>query len=289
MKCPNCKGHIAGDYKGKTCSSCGEPLPIRRHILLEWSERVVGFTSDRGFFFWLIVLALLLFFVAALEHLFFAGEFATFLDEHKFLTAWMLFYAAAHLKIIRHINETVRPGYPGPYWTDRLIIKKFKKGTNLSLMFGFILSLLIILPCNLLGLLPGKSDLYYLPFEDLDILPSRFDVNFFNLLPFYALVISLCTALYWSIAAFRVDDREFTDAKVQTYFSYLGIRKLRDWRKTSGAYMIVLVICIATFYGLLHIPNLWKLISENPTLKEIIDIFNGLFNWVPQIMEHAKK
>ena len=92
------------------------------------------------------------------------------------------------------------------------------------------------------------------------------------------------TALFWSIDSFRIDDREFLDAKVNTYFVFLGVRRLRTWRKAAGAYLICLVVSAAVFYGLSHTSGLWWMIKNNPTLNELIDIANGLFEWVPLIL-----
>lgn len=255
MKCPNCKGAIPGNYKGQTCPSCGEPLPKRRHILIEWADRAYAFSEERGFFFWLLVFCLFLALVAALEHLFGGGQLLRLLDQHKFISILMLVYTAALLKIVRFINSVVRPGYPGPYWIDRLIIKKFRRGTSLMLILGFITSLIIVGPFNI-----------------------------FELLPAYVLIISLFLALFWSIQSFRIDDREFGDAKVLSYFEYLGVRKLRVWRQVSGVYFIGIILSAAIFYGLSQIHGLWWMIKQNPTLNELIDVFNGLFSWVPQIM-----
>lgn len=255
MKCPNCKGDIPVNYKGQSCPSCGVTLPKKRPIYLDLGERISSFTEDRGFLFWLIVLCIIIFFVAALENLVAKGTLARLLDQYKFISILMLLYAAAHLQLVRNVNSTFRPGYPGPYWTDRLIIKKFKRGTNLSLILGLIASAVVAGPLNLLSLLPA-----------------------------YVLIISLFTALFWSVESFRVDDREFQDAKVQSYFEYLGVRRLHRWRQVGGTYLIALVVGAATFYGLWHIPGLWWKIKANPTLNELIELFNGLFNWVPQIL-----
>lgn len=270
MKCPHCKGNIPGSHRGKTCPSCGQALPPRLHLLIEWGGRVASFTADRGFFFWLIVFGGLLAFVALLENLFghvppgysgelpYKGQLTELLDQHKFISLLMLVYTAAHLKVIRNINSTERPGYPGPYWTDRLIIKKFKKGTNVSLILGFITSAIIVGPLHILDTMPA-----------------------------YVLIMSLFTAVFWSVESFRVDDKEFLDAKVQTYFYYLGVKKLIDWRKSGGAYMIAVVVGAAIFYGLSHIHGLWWMIKANPTLNEIIETFSNLFSWVPSLA-HGK-
>ncbi len=257
MKCPNCKGDIAGDYKGQTCPSCGEPLPEKRPILVEWGERIAGFTEDRGFIFWLVSLFLFFFLLGALEHLFGFGQLFYLYDHYKFISVITLLYSAGHLQLVRNINSTVRPGYPGPYWTDRLIIKKFRKGTNLSILAGFITSLIIVGPLRILELLPA-----------------------------YVLIISLFTALFWSIESFRVDDREFMDGKVHSYFEFLGVKRLRDWRKSSGAYMIAIVVSGAVFYGLMQVHGLWWLIKQNPTLNGLINTVNGLFSWMPQLLPH---
>jgi hypothetical protein len=256
MKCPKCKGQIPRkDRRRQTCPSCGEPLPTTRHILLEWGSRAAEFTSDRGFIFWLIVLVFVLFLVAAMEHLFGNGDLARLLDNHKFISLLMIVYLSAHLKLWRNINMTLRPGYPTPYWVDRIIIKNFKKGTNYAIIAGIIASFIIVGPFQI-----------------------------FEILPAYVLIVSLFTALWWSIQSFRIDDKEFNDAKVQSYFEYLGVRRLRHWRKVSGTYLITVVVGSAIFYGFTHIHGLWWMIKGNPTLNEIIDIFNGMFNWVPTIM-----
>ncbi|RJP73659.1 MAG: zinc ribbon domain-containing protein [Candidatus Zixiibacteriota bacterium] len=254
MKCPNCKGDIAGDYKGKTCPSCGEPLDLKRSLLYEWSQRVAGFTHDRGFLFWLLTFVVLLLFLAVLENLLGKGILGQTLDQHKFVATLMILYIAAHLQLVRNINTEIRPGYPGPYWVDRLIIRKFRRGTNRSLAAGFLTAVVVVGP-----------------------------LNFLELMPAYALIMSLFTAAFWSIQAFRVDDREFLDAKVQTYFHYLGVKRLREWRKASGAYLIAIVVAAGVFYGLMHVPGLWWMIKSNPTLNEILELFHGLFSWVPQL------
>jgi len=240
---------------GQTCPSCGEALPRRRPVITEWTERAFAFSDDRGFLFWLLIFSLLIAFLAALEHLLGGGELARLLDQHKFISILMLLYTAGLLKIVRNVNSVFRPGYPGPYWTDRLIIKKFRRGTNRLLILGLIVSLFIVGPFNI-----------------------------FELMPAYILIVSLFLALFWSVESFRVDDKEFLDAKVLSYFNYLGVRKLRIWRQVSGVYLIGLIVSAAIFYGLYHVPGLWWMIKENPTLNEIIDIFNGLFSWVPRIM-----
>jgi hypothetical protein len=266
MKCPNCKGNIPGRYKGQTCPSCGDPLPRRMHLLIEWSRRVSSFTEDRGFFFWLLAFSAVLTLVAVAENLFgsappaysgeasYKGQLTKLLDQHKFICLLMMIYTAAHLKVIRNINSVTRPGYIGPYWTDRLIIKKFRKGTNISLMLGFITSLIIVGPLSL-----------------------------FELMPAYVLIISLFTSLYWSVESFRVDDKEFLDPKVQTYFYYLGVKKLRIWRKTGGAYMITVVVGAAVFYSLSHVHGLWWMVKQDPTLNEIYGMVDGLFSWIPSL------
>jgi hypothetical protein len=268
MKCPKCKGNVPGRYRGQTCPSCGEPLPRGIHLLIEWGRRVASFTEDRGFIFWLLTFSGLLALVALFENLFgqsppsysgelpYKGQLTKLLDQHKFISVLMLIYSAAYMKVIRNLNSTVRPGYPGPYWTDRLIIKKFRQGTNVSLILGLITSFIVVGPLNVLELLPA-----------------------------YILIISLFPALFWSIESFRVDDKEFLDAKVQTYFYYLGIKKLRDWRKVGGAYMITVVVCSAIFYGLSHTHGLWWMIKQNPTLNEVIETVDGLFSWMPSIVQ----
>jgi hypothetical protein len=267
MKCPKCKGNVPSRYKGQTCPSCGEPLPRGLHILIEWGKRVVRFTEDRSFVFWLLAFSGFLLFVALLENLFgqappsysgqlpYKGQLTKLLDQHKFISLLMLIYTAAHLKVIRNINTIIRPGYLGPYWVDRLIIKKFRKGTNIAIILGFITSAIIVGPLSL-----------------------------FELMPAYVLIISLYTGLFWAIAPYRVDDKEFMDAKVQTYFDHLGVKKLRDWRKAGGAYMITMVVGAAVFYGLSHVHGLWWMIKQNPTLNEIIETANGLFSWLPQVV-----
>ncbi|MCX6640000.1 MAG: zinc ribbon domain-containing protein [bacterium] len=256
MKCPNCKGEIPRkERKRQTCPACGEPLPVARPILLEWSGRASRFTDERGFFFWLIIFVLFTFLLAALEHLFGKGDLARLLDQHKFISVLMFVYIAAHLKLWRNINTIMRPGYPAPYWVDRLIIKNFKRGTNYMVVLGIIVSLIILGPFNI-----------------------------FTLMPAYILIISFFTAFFWSAQSFRMDDKEFLDGKVQSYFEYLGVRRLRQWRKAGGAYLIALVVSAGIFYGLSHVPGLWWLIKENPTLNEIIDLFNALFSWVPMVI-----
>lgn len=254
MKCPHCKGNIAENYEGQTCPACGEPLPRTVPLSQEWGRRAWAFTEDRGFFFWLLVFFLFILFLSALEQLFGPGNLARLLDQHKFIALLMFIYASAHLKIIRNINSVVRPGYPGPYWTDRLLIKKFRRGTNKMVLLGFIVSVIVVGP-----------------------------LNFFALIPAYILIISLFTALFWSIDSFRIDDREFADMKVRTYFDFLGVKRLRTWRKTSGAYLICIVVSAALFYGLSHIPGLWVMIKNNPTLNSIIETVNGLFIWIPML------
>ncbi len=254
MKCPNCKGDIAKDYKGRTCPSCGEPLPATQSIITEWAGRIASFTEDRGFFFWLLIFVIFIVFLSVLEHLFGPGDLARLLDQHKFVCLVTFIYTAAHLKIIRNINSVIRPGYPGPYWTDRLVIKKFRQGTNRAIILGFIISLIVVGPFNI-----------------------------FSLFPAYVLIISLFTALFWSIYSYRIDDREFFDAKVQSYFNFLGVKRLRRLRQAGGAYLIVIIVSAAIFYGLSHVPNLWWMIKMNPTLNEFIDIINGLFSWIPQL------
>ena len=254
MKCPNCKGDIPTSHKGRTCPACGEPLPTKTPIAVEWAHRISGFTEDRGFFFWLLVFALFILLLAALENLLGPGDLVQLLDQHKFISLVMFIYTAAHLKIIRNIHSVNRPGYPGAYWTDRLIIKKFRLGTDRLLILGFILGLIIVGPFDLFALLPA-----------------------------YILIMSLFTALFWSIESFRIDDREFMDAKVMSYFNFLGIKRLRKWRQASGAYLIGLIVSGATFYGLSRIPNLWLMIRQNPTLNETIAIFTGLFSWIPML------
>jgi|GEM_PF-3028415 hypothetical protein len=255
MKCLNCKGDVPPGYKGQTCPSCGEALPRKRPVWRDLGERISSFTEDRGYLFWLIVFSLLLFFVAVFENLLADGVLAHLLDGYKFISLLMFLYAAAHLQILRNINTVFRPGYPGPYWIDRLIIKNFKRGTNYALIAGFIISLIIVGP-----------------------------LNFLELLPAYIFLPTLFSTLFWSIQAFRVDDREFTDAKVQSYFEFLGIRRLREWRQVSGVYLIGIVVSGGVFYGLSHIPGLWWKIKADPTLNEIIALASGLFNWVPQIL-----
>ncbi len=254
MKCPNCRGTIPQGHKGKTCPSCGEPLPSTVSLLREWTRRAWEFTEDRGFFFWLGVFVLFVLLFSALEHLFGPGDLSRLLDQHKFITLVMFVYAAAHLKIIRNINSVLRPGYPEPYWTDRLLIKKFRRGTNKMVLLGFFASLIIVGPFNIFALLPA-----------------------------YILIISLFTALFWSVDSFRIDDREFMDPKVKSYFFFLGVNRLRIWRKVSGAYLICIVVSGATFYGLSHIPGLWLMIKNNPTLNGIIETVNGLFIWIPML------
>lgn len=254
MKCPACKGDVPTGYKGRTCPSCGDPLPTSQSIYKEWALRAAGFSEDRGFFFWLFAFASVIFVAAALEHLFGPGALAILLDKHKFVCLIMFVYASAHLKIIRNINTVSRPGYPGRYWIDRIIIKKFKQGTNLSLAIGFIVSVVVVGPLNLFALLPA-----------------------------YILIMSLFTALFWSIDSFRIDDREFFDAKVKSYFEFLGVKYLRTWRKASGAYLICIIVASATFYGLSQIPNLWWMIKMNPTLNNVIETINGLFSWIPML------
>ncbi|TKJ38580.1 hypothetical protein CEE37_12515 [candidate division LCP-89 bacterium B3_LCP] len=254
MKCPNCKGAIPTDHKGRTCPSCGDPLPISTSILSDWGRRARTYTEERGFFFWLLVFALIVSLLAVIEHLLGPGTLARLLDHHKFVSLVMFIYAAAHLKVIRCINTKTRPGYPGEYWVDRLIIRKFRKGTNTALLVGFIVSVVVVGPFNVLSLMPA-----------------------------YILIMSLFTASFWSIDSFRIDDREFQDAKIRTYFEYLGVRRLRTLRKASGAYIICIVVSAATFYGLSQIENLWWMIKLNPTLNDIIDIINGLFDWVPML------
>lgn len=254
MKCPNCKGDIQTGYKGRTCPSCGEPLPSTQSITLEWAGRVAGFTQERGFFFWLLVFVIFIILLAVLERLFGAGDLARLLDDYKFVSLVMFVYVAAHLKIIRNVNSVMRPGYPEPYWTDRLIIKKFRSGTNRALILGFIVSLIVVGPFNI-----------------------------FSIMPAYVLIMSLFTALFWSVQSYRIDDREFLDAKVMSYFNFLGVRKLRWFRQASGAYIIGLIVSGAIFYGLSHVPNLWWMIKMNPTLNEIIDTVNGLFSWIPRL------
>lgn len=257
MKCPSCKGDIPRGYRGRTCPACGKPLFSTISIAVEWTHRVGSFTEDRGFFFWLLFFALFISLLAALEHLFGPGDLVRLLDQHKFICLLMFIYSAAHLKIIRNINSVLRPGYPEPYWTDRLIIKKFRRGTNKLLIFGFIISLIIVGPFNIFALLPANI-----------------------------LIISLFTALFWSIQSFRIDDREFLDAKVMSFFNFLGVKRLRKWRQASGAYLICLIISGATFYGLSRIPGLWLMIKNNPTLNELIEIVTGLFSWIPMLWPH---
>jgi hypothetical protein len=254
MKCPACKGDVPTGYKGRTCPSCSEALPTTQATYIEWAIRAAGFTEDRGFFFWLFFFAFLMGLFAVLEHLFGPGELAILLDQHKFVSLIMFIYVAAHLKIIRNINTVSRPGYPGRYWIDRLIIRKFKKGTNLSLLAGFLISSIVVGPLNL-----------------------------FSLLPAYVLIMSIFTALFWSVDSFRIDDREFHDAKVKSYFNFLGVKYIRTWRKVSGAYLIGIIVSAATFYGLMQIPDLWWLIKMNPTLNSIIELVNGLFSWIPML------
>jgi len=254
MKCPSCKGDIQWGYKGQTCPSCGEPLPKRKAFLIEFFHRSIEFTEDRGFFFWFITFGIFLMLLAAFEHLVGKGELKIFLDHHKFLSLVMMIYVAAHLKLIRNINTKSRPGYPGDYWIDRFLIKRMRFGTTYMLIIGTVTSLIIVGPFNI-----------------------------FSLMPAYAVIISLFTALFWSIESFRMDDREFQDAKVRTYFNYLGVKQLRRWRQASGAYLIALVVSGAAFYGLMHVPNLYWNIRMNPTVMELTDIFTGLFDWVPML------
>ncbi len=254
MKCPNCKGDIQWGHRERTCPSCGEPLPTSQFILFEWGYRIVSFTEDRGFFFWLIVFAIVTFVAATVEHLIGKGSLGQLLDKHKFVSLIMFIYVPAHLKIIRNINSIVRPGYPGPYWHDRLVIKKMRRGTNYALGVGFLISLIVVGPFNQ-----------------------------FSLLPAYFLVISLFTALFWSIESFRIDDREYLDAKVQSYFIFLGVKSLRRFRKTGGAFIISLVLSGGTFYGLLHVPNLYWNLRMHPKVMDFIDIMQGLFSWIPML------
>ncbi len=254
MKCPSCKGDIQWGYRGKTCPSCGDPLPERQPLFYEWAGRIVSFTEDRGFFFWLIIFTLFILFLAVLENLFGPGDLAHLLDHHKCVSLLMLIYTAAHLKVIRNIQSVVRPGYPGAYWVDRLIIKEMRRGTNAMLLLGLIVSLVVVGPFNI-----------------------------FSIMPAYVLIISLFTALYWSIKPFRIDDREFMDAKVRSYFAFLGVKRLRPWRQVGGAYLITLVVSAAIFYAFMNMPNLYWNLKMNPTLNEIVNIFKGLFEWVPML------
>ena len=97
MKCPNCKGDIAKDHKGRTCPSCGEPLPATQSIIVEWAGRIASFTEDRGFFFWLLIFVIITVFLSILEHLFGPGDLARLLDQHKFVSLVTFIYVAAHL------------------------------------------------------------------------------------------------------------------------------------------------------------------------------------------------
>jgi hypothetical protein len=220
----------------------------------EWGQRIAGFTEDRGFFFWLLTFFILLLITAIIENLFGSGSLKLLLDQHKFISLLMLIYVAAHLKIIRNIYSVLRPGYPEPYWTDRLIIKQMRTGTSAALIVGFVVSLIVVRPWNILSLMPA-----------------------------YVLIMSLFTALYWSIKSFRMDDREFLDPKVQTYFVFLGVRRLRLYRKMSGAYIIGLIVSGGIFYGFMHIPNLYWNLKMNPTIMNIVDLINGLFSWIPML------
>jgi hypothetical protein len=221
-------------------------------MLREWGQRIVSFTEDRGFFFWLISYFIFILFLSVIENLFGPGSLKLLLDRYKFISLLMFIYVAAHLKIIRNIYSVLRPGYPEPYWTDRLIIRQMRIGTSMALAAGFIVSLVIVRPWNIFALIPA-----------------------------YALIISLFTALYWSIKSFRMDDREFQDPKVQTYFVFLGVRRLRLYRQVSGAYIIGLIVSAGIFYGFMHIPNLYWNLRMNPTLNTIYDAIVGLFSWIP--------
>ncbi|MBU0520467.1 hypothetical protein KJ564_16175 [bacterium] len=252
MKCPSCKGDIQWSYKGQTCPSCGDPLPKRKAFIVEFFQRSVEFSEDRGFFFWLLVFVLFLIVTAALEHLLGAGKLKIYLDRNKFISLLTMIYVAAHLKLIRNIHTISRPGYPGAYWVDRLIIKKMRRGTNVMLALGVLTSLIVLGPFNI-----------------------------FSMMPAYFVIISLFTALFWSIESFRMDDREFQDAKVRSYFVYLGVIRLRRWRQASGAYLITLVVSGGVFFGLSNVPNLYWNIRMNPFVMETVDIFTGLFDWMP--------
>ncbi|MFH1862650.1 MAG: hypothetical protein ABH878_07535 [bacterium] len=258
MRCPHCKGEIPDKFRGKLCPSCGEHIPRLQAIVIEWTKRATSFTEERGFFFWFLIIVAFIFLLTPLEFLFGSGHLARLLDQHKFISLVMLVFLAAFSKILRNINTIQRPGYPGPYWTDRLIIRKFRSGTNLVVVLGFILSLVIVGP-----------------------------FRFFELLPAYVLIVSLALALFWSIESFRIDDREFQDAKVLSYFYFLGVKKLSYFRKVSGAFLIGFVVSAAIFFGLLQIDGLWLIIKNNPTLNEIIVTVGSLFEWVPQVF-HTK-
>ena len=214
----------------------------------------MSFTEDRGFFFWLIIFAVVILALAVLEHLFGKGSLGKLLDRHKFVSLLMFIYVPAHLKIIRNINSETRPGYPGRYWTDRLIIKRMRNGTNYALLLGVLVSLIVVGPLNI-----------------------------FSITPAYFLIISLFTALFWSIESFRIDDREFLDTKVHSYFIFLGVNNLRKFRKTGATYVIGLIVSASTFYGLMHVPNLYWNLRMNPTIMTLVELVTGLFSWIPML------
>jgi hypothetical protein len=216
------------------CPACGyvvKRIPTLKDVREFWAD----FLHGRGLAFWSFISLVILAVVGMLELSFGKGVMTTYLLKHWFITLVTGVFLGTVLDLVARSNVEIRD--LASKITGRLprALRIWRRGTNIMLLVGVGLSLLIMHPKGL-----------------------------FEYPPAFAFLSVFFLCCFWAGYSFLLTDEFARDTKLQAFFKRLGVEFVHDLRRTSLYYIMGAILSVVVFLTLNSINGLWFWVSSNP-------------------------
>ena len=235
MRCPRCGGWMKTVvFKPARCPACGKMvkvIPTLSDIREFWSQ----FFQGRGVAFWTFISAAFLTTVGMIEISFGEGLMINYLVDHWFISLIFAIFLGAVLDIVARTNVEIRD--MASTVTGRLprALRIWRRGTNISLIIGMVLAVLILHPHGV-----------------------------FEYPPAFVFLIIFFLCCFWAAYSFLLTDNFARDIKLRAFFKRLGVDYVADLRRVSMYYLIGSIFSTILFLTLNGVNGLWLWFSSHP-------------------------
>lgn len=235
MRCPRCGGWMKTVIlKPGRCPACGKVvkiIPTMSDLREFWSQ----FFQGRGVAFWSFMSIFILVTIGMIELSVSDGMMINYLLNHWFIGLVTAVFLGAVLDLVARTNVEIRD--MASTITGRLPrpLRIWRRGTNITLLIGIVLALLIMSPRGLFEYPPAFT---------------------------FLVVFILCC--FWAAYSFLITDHFARDLKVKAFFKRIGVDYFYNLRRMAMYYLIGAIFSVIIFMTLNSFKGLWFWVSHHP-------------------------
>ena len=251
MRCSNCKAYIPYDSKKKECPSCGTAIK-RKPFFEDMANMTAEMAAEKNFIFWGFVSLIIWIIVGAVDFGMGGGALFDYFEANIFYTLVLSVYWGFIIDLVVKINAQIRLASKTVILKERRSLRVFRFGTNLSLMFGLLLSFWWIGPDKFLARFPGIT-----------------------------LITSICICIFWAIEGVYFSEEHFEDHRVRNFFLLIGVRHPHPYRIVSAWFLAWISVSAVIYFGLTMFPSIFQNFYNTWFVQSSINAVQGFIKVLP--------